>query len=86
MGGQLAVDQTMGHLGQETGAVTGAVRRPSTTVVQIDQALDGETCHPEAGGAIPGRDEPDAAGVTIGAKIEEGCCHHSLGVSGSDAV
>jgi hypothetical protein len=76
----------MRHLSQETGAVTGAVRRPSPTVVQVDQALDGETCHPEAGDEIPGRDESDAAGVTIRARIEEGCRHHSLGVSGSDAV
>ena len=83
VGGQLAVDQSMGHLGQEPGAVTGAVCRPSPTVVQVDQALDGETCHPEGGREIPGGDEPDAAGVTVRARIEEGCRHHSLGVSGA---
>ena len=76
----------MGHLGQEPGAVTGAICRPSPTVVQVDQALDGETCHPEGRCEIPGRDEPDAAGVTVRAWIEEGCRHRSMGVSGSDAV
>ena len=76
----------MWDLSQETGAVTGAVRCPGPTMVQVDQALDGETRHPEAGGEIPGSDEPDAAGVTIRARIEEGCRHHSLGVSGRDEV
>jgi hypothetical protein len=55
-------------------------------MVQVDQALDRETRHPEAGSEIPGRDEPDAAGVTVRARIEEGCRHHSLGVLGSDEV
>ena len=76
----------MRHLCQQTSAVTGAVGGARPAVVEVDQALDGKTGHSEAGGAIPGRDEADAAGVSIRARIEERCRHRSLGVSGSDEV
>jgi hypothetical protein len=39
-----------------------------------------------AGNPIQGGDEPDAAGITVGARIEERCGHRSQGFSGSDAV
>jgi hypothetical protein len=55
-------------------------------MVQVDQALDGETGHPVAGNPIQGGDEPDATGITVGARIEERCDHRSQGFSGSDAV
>jgi hypothetical protein len=55
-------------------------------MVQIDQALDGETGHPMAGNPIQGGNEPDATSITIRARIEERCSHRSQGFSGSAAV
>jgi hypothetical protein len=83
---QLPVDETVRDLGEKTGPVAGPVGGAGPAMVQVDQALDGETGHPVAGNAIQGGDEPDAAGITVGARIEERCGHRSQGFSGSDAV
>ena len=78
MGAQLTIDQPVRDLGDEAGAVTGAVSGPGSSVVQIHQALDGEPGHPVAGYPVQGSDEPDATGIAIRAWIEEGCRHRSL--------
>jgi hypothetical protein len=81
---QLPVDQPDRDLGEKTGAVTGPVGGAGSAMVEVYQALDGETGDPMAGSPIQGGDEPDAAGITVRARIEERCCHCSQGFSGSD--
>jgi hypothetical protein len=84
VGGELACDEPVGDLGEETGAVTGTVGSLGATVVETLQALDRETGHPERRSAVPGSDEPDATRFVLRPYVDEWSFHKCSGGTGDD--
>jgi hypothetical protein len=78
MGAQFTADQTQRDLGEQSGAVTGAVRGAGPTMIQPLETLHGEAGYPIGGNPVEGGNEPDATSVTRRARIKERCRHHSL--------
>ena len=70
MGAELPFDQTPRDLGEQPGAVAGTVGGTGTTVVEITQALHGQTRQPVGRGTVAGRNEANATGVSIASESE----------------
>ena len=70
MGAKFSFDQTPRDLGEQPGTVAGTIGGTGTTVVEIPQALDGQTRQPIGRGTVAGRYEADATGVSFASESE----------------